>query len=93
MNEAIVFTIPNKMKYLDLAVKLVSEVAARRGFEGSARNQIEVGVEEAVSNVMKHAYDLEENPSFDIRCVMEPDGLHPNDAGTQIIALACADLF
>ncbi len=75
MNEAIVFTIPNKMKYLDLAVKLVSEVAARRGFEGSALNQIEVGVEEAVSNVMKHAFDLEENPSFDIRCVMEPDGL------------------
>ena len=25
--------------------------------------------------------------------LMEPDGLHPNDAGTQIIALACADLF
>ena len=23
----------------------------------------------------------------------EPDGLHPNDAGTQIIALACADPF
>ena len=25
--------------------------------------------------------------------LMQPDGLHPNDAGTQIIALACADLF
>ena len=25
--------------------------------------------------------------------LMEPDGLHPNDAGTQIIALACADQF
>ena len=25
--------------------------------------------------------------------LMSPDGLHPNDAGTQIIALACADLF
>lgn len=25
--------------------------------------------------------------------LMGPDGLHPNDAGTQIIALACADLF
>jgi len=23
----------------------------------------------------------------------EPDGLHPNDLGTQIIAMACADLF
>ncbi len=25
--------------------------------------------------------------------LMGPDGLHPNDAGTQIMALACADLF
>ena len=25
--------------------------------------------------------------------LMEPDGLHPNDAGTQIMALAFADLF
>ena len=25
--------------------------------------------------------------------LMGPDGLHPNDAGTQVIALACADLF
>lgn len=25
--------------------------------------------------------------------LMEPDGLHPNDAGTQVMALACADLF
>ena len=25
--------------------------------------------------------------------LMGPDGLHPNDAGTQVIALSCADLF
>lgn len=39
-----------------------------------------------------HCVDLEPefaaNPEF-----YEPDGLHPNEAGTQIIALAFADLF
>ena len=28
-----------------------------------------------------------------IAAQMMPDGLHPNDAGTQIMALAFADLF
>ena len=34
--------------------------------------------------------EAEFEPGADLR---ESDGLHPNDAGTQIIALACADLF
>ena len=39
-----------------------------------------------------HCVDLEKEFNADPD-LYEPDGLHPNDAGTQIVALAFADLF
>lgn len=61
-------TLPNKLEYLDLAQLFVRESAKKIGFSGNALNHIDIAIEEAVSNVMKHTYDAEENRTFDIVC-------------------------
>ena len=61
-------TLPNKLDYLDLAQLFVRESAKKIGFTGNALNHIDIAIEEAVSNVMKHTYDAEENRTFDIIC-------------------------
>jgi anti-sigma regulatory factor (Ser/Thr protein kinase) len=61
-------TLPNQMAYLALAQAFVDEAARQFGFTGSGLSEIQLGVEEAVTNVMKHGYDVEESRSFDILC-------------------------
>lgn len=73
--DALRLTIPNHLSYLDNARQFVIEAARRFGFTGAEFMPIEVGVEEAVTNVMKHAYDVEENPHFDIICEKLPAGI------------------
>lgn len=75
MEKTVKIVLPNQMEFLGLAVHFVHEVARHRGFTGSALNEIEVAVEEVVSNVMKHAFDVEENYSFEVRCRYLSDGL------------------
>lgn len=66
--EILKITLPNKLEYLDIAHLFVRETAKKIGFTGTALNNIEIAIEEAVSNVMKHTYDAEENRTFDILC-------------------------
>lgn len=61
-------TLPNKLDYLDIAQLFVRETAKKIGFSGNSLNNIDIAIEEAVSNVMKHTYDAEENRTFDIIC-------------------------
>lgn len=73
--DAVKLTLPNEISYLPTAQAVVREAARRRGFEPEALSEFEVAVEEAVTNVMKHAYDSEENPTFDLICEEIPGGL------------------
>lgn len=66
--EILKITLPNKLDYLDIAQLFVRETAKKIGFSGSSLNHIDIAIEEAVSNVMKHTYDAEENRTFDIEC-------------------------
>jgi serine/threonine-protein kinase RsbW len=68
-------TLPNELSYLPVALALVRAAGQRRGFDQADLGAIEVAVEEAVTNVMEHAYDPEENPSFDIACESVDDGM------------------
>jgi len=68
-------TLPNHLEYLPIALAFVREAGGLFGFAGSALNQIEVAAEEAVTNVMKHAFDREENLEFQLICRRRPDGL------------------
>jgi serine/threonine-protein kinase RsbW len=63
------------MPYLPLTQSFVREAAAQFGFRGAGLSQIEVAVEEAVTNVMQHGYDAEESQSFDITCDRIPGGI------------------
>ena len=74
-SEVVKLTLPNELSYLPVAQAVVREAARRCGFDEAALAEIEVGVEEAVSNVMKHAYDSEENPTFEIVCERIPGGI------------------
>ena len=68
-------TFPNEAVFAEIAVSLTKAAAASMGFEGIPLSQIEVAVEEAVTNVQQHAYDAEENSKFDLICEMLPTAL------------------
>ena len=72
---ALKLTLPNEMPYLPLAQSFVREAAIQFGFQGASLSEIELAVEEAVTNVMKHGYDAEESQSFDILCARLPGGI------------------
>ncbi len=67
--------IPNDLSYLPVAISFVQQNAALRGFGKDQLNRIELGVEEAVSNVIQHAYKSEERADFSITCEQIPRGL------------------
>ncbi len=68
-------TLPNEMPYLSLAQSFVRHVATQFGFEEPSLGQLDVAMEEAVTNVMKYGYDAEESRSFDITCERLPGGI------------------
>ena len=68
-------TLPNELSCLPIAQAVVRAAAQRLGFDDTALGEIEVAVEEAATNVMKHAFDIEESPTFDIVCRPDSDGL------------------
>ena len=74
LTKAIKATFPNEAVFAEIAVSLAREAAASMGFEGIPLSQIEVAVEEAVTNV-QHTYDAEENSKFDLICELLPTAL------------------
>ena len=74
LTKTIKATFPNEAVFAEIAVSLAREAAASLGFEGIPLSQIEVAVEEAVTNV-QHAYDPEENTRFDLTCELLPTTL------------------
>ena len=67
--------VPNSLAYLPMAINFVQENALRIGFEEGEIKKIEIGVEEAVSNVIKHAFGPQEDAEFRIICERVPLGL------------------
>ncbi|HPG30672.1 MAG TPA: GNAT family N-acetyltransferase [bacterium] len=59
-------TIPVDISYLDLIFFTVEHMCQKRGFLAKDINKIKIGVEEAVSNVIMHAYPESENETFDL---------------------------
>jgi len=72
--ESIKMTFPNKLSYSYMVQSFVREVCKTAGFTGDQLNQIDLAIEESVSNIMLHAND-EENPTFDIICRKVPGGI------------------
>ena len=61
-------SIPNDLSILPLVFSFVRQNALLRGFAEKAIQQIELGVEEAVSNVIQHAFQPGEQAEFMIIC-------------------------
>lgn len=72
--DCIKFNFPNKLEYSHLIQLFTREIAKKTGFTGEALDQIDMAVEESVSNVMLHAND-EENQTFDLICEKIAGGL------------------
>jgi len=74
-SESAKLTVPNDMSYLPIVQTCVRAVAGKFGFEGDCLGQLELGVEEAVSNVIEHAFEAGERSSFDVICQRVPMGI------------------
>ncbi|OGV70639.1 MAG: hypothetical protein A3K19_01000 [Lentisphaerae bacterium RIFOXYB12_FULL_65_16] len=74
-NECIRLTLPNDLSYLPMALLCVREMARKVGFPETELSKIEIGVEESVSNVIEHAFDVGETGTFDLTCERMPLGL------------------
>jgi serine/threonine-protein kinase RsbW len=73
-HESVKMTFPNSLDYLYMVQQFVREIAKTLGFSGDEMDQIDMAIEESVSNIMVHASD-EENPTFDIICEKIPGGI------------------
>jgi anti-sigma regulatory factor (Ser/Thr protein kinase) len=71
-------TVPNDLSYLPAIQAYVTEIGRKIGFEEEELNQIDLGLEEAVTNVIKHAFEPCEKAAFHIIC-------QPMAAGLRII--------
>ncbi len=68
-------TIPNNLKYLPIVLNVVRNVAESMGFDKNEITKLEVGAEEAVSNVIKYGFPEEEDANFDVILESLPLGL------------------
>ncbi len=64
-------TVPNDLNYLPVVLDYVVTLAKLAGFESREYLEIEIATEEAVTNVIKHAFSPGETSSFDIRCEIQ----------------------
>lgn len=68
-------TVPNDLAYLPIIKTCVEETARRFGFQGDSLNEIELGVEEAVSSVIENSFEPGEIGEFDVICERIPMGM------------------
>jgi anti-sigma regulatory factor (Ser/Thr protein kinase) len=70
LNRPITVRIPNDLGYLGGLLALTRETSAKCGFEEHDISMIEVAVEEAVTNVVRHSFSREEEEFFEV--TLEP---------------------
>jgi len=68
-------TVPNDLRYGSVVGEYVKAVARKTGFDEDERQMIELGVDEAFTNIVEHAFDPDEDATFDIICERIPLGL------------------
>lgn len=68
-------TIPNNLSFLPMARNFIVENATIIGFEAQEIKEVELAIDEAVSNVIEHAFLPDEEAEFTIICERTPLGL------------------
>jgi len=74
-NDIIRLSLPPDLSYLRLAQMVIQETALKIGFTGDDLYQIDLAAEEAISNVMVHAFADQERENFDLICERAPLGM------------------
>lgn len=67
--------LPNRMVYLPVALSFVREMSHLVELSQAQRQDLEVACDEAISNVIRHAYPDSEEAHFEVRCEFLPRGL------------------
>ena len=68
-------TVPNDLSYLPAIQAYITEIGKKIGFEQGELTEINLGIEEAVTNVIEHAFEPRERAMFHILCQPIPIGL------------------
>jgi anti-sigma regulatory factor (Ser/Thr protein kinase) len=68
-------TVPNDKFYLRLVLTFFKEAAMIFGCSETDSYKIEVAIEEAITNVIEHAYEANESSTFDVICEGIPGGV------------------
>jgi len=76
--EFLKLTLPNDLSYVSIAQLCAKELAKKIGLSGDDLYNIELAVEEAVNNVIQHAFAADESSTFDIICEHIPLGIKIN---------------
>lgn len=74
-SDVLSLSIPADLSYLSLAHNFVREASRKRGFSGDDLYKIELSLEEAITNVIQHAFTEDEKESFQIVCRHVPLGI------------------
>ncbi len=76
MNEPVIsLKLPNDIHFLPATNQFISDYARKLGFSDKAVTQIEMAVEEGISNVVRHAFQPNESAHFDIHLYKDITGL------------------
>ncbi|MEI7672714.1 MAG: ATP-binding protein, partial [Deltaproteobacteria bacterium] len=74
-NDVLRLSLPPDLSYLHLALLVIRGAAQQIGFSGDDLYQIDLASEEAISNVMVHAYADQERENFELICERAPLGM------------------
>lgn len=76
--EFLKLSLPNNLSYVSIAQMCARELARKIGFSGDDLYKIELAVDEAATNVIQHAFEADENSTFDIIFERIPLGIKIN---------------
>src|SRR5262245_9904997 len=68
-------TLPSELRWLAVARNFVEGVCRAGGFDISTTNSVVLAVNEAVSNIIRHAHQDRPDAQMHIHCALCPDGL------------------
>ena len=74
-NDVLRLSLPPDLSYLHLALMVIGDAARKIGFSGDDLYQIDLASEEAISNVMVHAFAEQEQENLELICERVPLGM------------------
>jgi anti-anti-sigma factor len=61
------------ISYVSVIRKFVGSIASKEGFPEESVNDIELAVDEALTNIIEHAYDFDSSKTISVNITSEPD--------------------